>query len=514
MIEKKSIYDSNINKLQLENMLPNTKYLICLRVTRQRNPSSHVLQYQPQASSKHSIFSLHLNNSKISKSKNDQFKLTTFMLENSLNQTVKSMIKPYSLNFNLSKQTGNSLFNSSSFGFNHWKSIAAENQTNINEYVSEMECHFIFTQIIHWSAIMSIIVGFVLAFSLFCLIYLFIKFQNYFLYCLKQKFHYLNKSDTSKDKLKLNKINCIYHQSQRQSHHHHHHNNHHHLYLCNYHRTNTTNNNNNSQSVRVHSATHTHHCSCHHQHHFHRTNHHTKNSSIYRLHHHHHHHYHHHHPSNHHHKTHFNQQPHHKNRNSLSNKSNNFIQSSSPLCVHKIDQFQTSSNQHLVIQGQSSNNFSLESNTPSDVTLNSPTSDNQDNTPSSSNISNKKFVNTTIKPNKLDLTNSNKHNHISLVNNLNKTFSPTNSNLNVTNIENQSNMTGFTISIECPSDDFSQSNFDGHTSSLQSLIDNSNDYDKRIDKKNKDQLDLNLFENQSESERNSSIFFTQLIETL
>ncbi|KAK4472837.1 hypothetical protein MN116_002711 [Schistosoma mekongi] len=229
LLGQEIIHDYQIKEFDLTNLHPDTKYLICFRVTRKRFIGSTI-------------------SSSVLYNQNNDTKTTS-----SIHQ--KKLLKNDHLQSTTVKQTNNS---------NHqmitYKTISSLNRSNrirqsINmprmndEYVAEMECQVTFTRFLHWTALLCSLIGIIIALLLSITIFFIMKSRadktkkyNRKM-CLNQKGQLLlvgrrtmngvGEDDEEEDNLSnCNKLHHFCHHPHPHHHHHHHHHfyQHHHLH--------------------------------------------------------------------------------------------------------------------------------------------------------------------------------------------------------------------------------------------------------------------------------------------
>ncbi|CAH8825535.1 unnamed protein product [Trichobilharzia szidati] len=208
------IQDYKVKEFDLTNLHPDTKYLICFRVTRKR------------------FLSLDLSNNETVTVK------PPLLLRSNITKALdrnSSINKPYLRNIVLEK-TGSAsqlIFNDNS-SLNRSHRLHSINIPKMNdEYVAEMKCQVTFTQFLHWTAILCSLIGIIVALILSIIIFLVLKSRAY-----RTKHHdrkmFLNQKgqlsarrigsgEDEEDGEDMSNANKLRHPHNHPHHHHHHH---------------------------------------------------------------------------------------------------------------------------------------------------------------------------------------------------------------------------------------------------------------------------------------------------
>ncbi|KAH8849530.1 hypothetical protein KSF78_0000207 [Schistosoma japonicum] len=220
LLGQEIIHDYQIKEFDLTNLHPDTKYLICFRVTRKRFIDSTVSSSVLFMQNNDTITTPSIHQKKLLR--NDHLQSTTLKQTNDSNQQMITYKTISSLN--RSHRIRQSI-----------------NMPRINdEYVAEMECQVTFTRFLHWTALICSLIGIIIALLLSITIFFIMKSRadktkKYDRkMCLNQKGQLLlvgrrtvngvGEDDEEEDNLSTcNKSHHFCHYTHHHHHHHHHH---------------------------------------------------------------------------------------------------------------------------------------------------------------------------------------------------------------------------------------------------------------------------------------------------
>uniref|UniRef100_A0AA85JSY9 Fibronectin type-III domain-containing protein n=1 Tax=Trichobilharzia regenti TaxID=157069 RepID=A0AA85JSY9_TRIRE len=215
------IQDYKVKEFDLTNLHPDTKYLICFRVTRKR------------------FLSLDLsNNESVTVKPPPPLLLRSNITKAS--ERNSSVNNPYRRNIVLEKTGASQLIFNDNSPLNRSHRLHSINMPKMNdEYVAEMKCQVTFTQFLHWTAILCSLIGIIIALILSITIFLVLKSRAY-----RTKHHdrkmFLNQKgqssarrigsgeDDEEDGEDMSSANKLRHPHNHPHHPHHHHHHHHH----------------------------------------------------------------------------------------------------------------------------------------------------------------------------------------------------------------------------------------------------------------------------------------------
>ncbi|CAH8488534.1 unnamed protein product [Schistosoma margrebowiei] len=244
LLGQEIIQDYQIKEFDLTNLHPDTKYLICFRVTRKRFVSSS-LSSSP---------SLYIQS-------NGTIATLTPTFKSSIHhQNKTNNVNNISDNLKYQQKINNPIISYKNISFlnrSYRQQSSLINSKFNNEYVAEMKCQITFTRFLHWTAILCSLIGIVIALLLSIMIFSILKSRAYKLKQSERKMYFNQKgelllighkkvgnihgdNDDNDDDdeeennlLNSNKLPHICHYSHSHDHHHHHH--HHHYYQHHHH---------------------------------------------------------------------------------------------------------------------------------------------------------------------------------------------------------------------------------------------------------------------------------------
>ncbi|CAH8482995.1 unnamed protein product [Schistosoma intercalatum] len=245
LIGQEIIQDYQIKEFDLTNLHPDTKYLICFRVTRKRFVSSSISSSSP---------SLYIQS-------NGTIATLTPTFKSSIHhQNKTNIVNNMSDNLQYQQKINNPMISYKNISFLS-RSHRQQSSINIpkldNEYVAEMKCQVTFTRFLHWTAVLCSIIGIVIALLLSIMIFSILKSRAYKVKQSERKMYFNQKGellltghkkvgdihddDNDDDEEENNLLNsnkvphfCHYSHPHYQHHHHHHHH-HHHYYQQHHH---------------------------------------------------------------------------------------------------------------------------------------------------------------------------------------------------------------------------------------------------------------------------------------
>ncbi|CAH8434254.1 unnamed protein product [Schistosoma rodhaini] len=258
LLGQEIIQDYHIKEFDLTNLHPDTKYLICFRVTRKRYIGSSIL----------SSPSLYVQSNGTIATLTPTFKSSVH------HQNKANIVNNMSDNLQYKLKTNNPMITYKNISFLS-RSHRQQSSFNIpklnNEYVAEMKCEVTFTRFLHWTAVLCSLIGIIIALLLSIMIYSILKSRAYktkqserkmflnqkgeLLLIGHKKVGGIHDDDEENNLLNSNKVlRCCHY-----PHPHHHHHHHHHFYQHQHHH---------------------HHPHSHHQHHHHLPHEHVQNQHI------------------------------------------------------------------------------------------------------------------------------------------------------------------------------------------------------------------------------------------
>uniref|UniRef100_A0A094ZRU0 Fibronectin type-III domain-containing protein n=1 Tax=Schistosoma haematobium TaxID=6185 RepID=A0A094ZRU0_SCHHA len=187
LIGQEIIQDYQIKEFDLTNLHPDTKYLICFRVTRKRFVSSSI----PSSSSSSSP-SLYIQS-------NGTIATLTPTFKSSIHhQNKTNIINNMSDNLQYKQKINNPMISYQNISFLS-RSHRQQSSINIpkldNEYVAEMKCQVTFTRFLHWTAVLCSLIGIVIALLLSIMIFSILKSRAYKIKQSERKMYFNQKGE-------------------------------------------------------------------------------------------------------------------------------------------------------------------------------------------------------------------------------------------------------------------------------------------------------------------------------
>ncbi|VDO82204.1 unnamed protein product, partial [Schistosoma mattheei] len=243
LLGQEIIQDYQIKEFDLTNLHPDTKYLICFRVTRKRFVSSSIS----------SSPSLYIQSNGTIATLTPTFKSSVH------HQNKTNIVNNMSDTLQYQQKINNSMISYKNISFLS-RSHRQQSSINIpkfnNEYVAEMKCQVTFTRFLHWTAVLCSLIGIVIALLLSIMIFSILKSRAYKIKQSERKMYFNQKGevllighkkvgdihdddnddDDENNLLNSNKLPHFCHYSHpHYQHHHHHHHHHHHYYQQHHH---------------------------------------------------------------------------------------------------------------------------------------------------------------------------------------------------------------------------------------------------------------------------------------
>ncbi|XP_018644958.1 hypothetical protein Smp_143310 [Schistosoma mansoni] len=166
LLGQEIIQDYHIKEFDLTNLHPDTKYLICFRVTRKRYIGSSIL----------SSPSLYVQGNGTIATLTPTFKSSVH------HQNKANIVNNMSDNLQYKLKTNNPMITYKNISFLS-RSHRQQSSFNIpklnNEYVAEMKCEVTFTRFLHWTAVLCSLIGIIIALLLSIMIYSILKSRAY-----------------------------------------------------------------------------------------------------------------------------------------------------------------------------------------------------------------------------------------------------------------------------------------------------------------------------------------------
>ncbi|VDP56350.1 unnamed protein product [Schistosoma curassoni] len=187
LIGQEIIQDYQIKEFDLTNLHPDTKYLICFRVTRKRFVSSSI-----SSSSSSSSPLLYIQS-------NGTIATLTPTFKSSIHhQNKTNIINNMSDNLQYKQKINNPMISYQNISFLS-RSHRQQSSVNIpkldNEYVAEMKCQVTFTRFLHWTAVLCSLIGIVIALLLSIVIFSILKSRAYKIKQSERKMYFNQKGE-------------------------------------------------------------------------------------------------------------------------------------------------------------------------------------------------------------------------------------------------------------------------------------------------------------------------------
>ncbi|CAH8481396.1 unnamed protein product [Schistosoma mattheei] len=183
LLGQEIIQDYQIKEFDLTNLHPDTKYLICFRVTRKRFVSSSISSSSP---------SLYIQSNGTIATLTPTFKSSVH------HQNKTNIVNNMSDTLQYQQKINNSMISYKNISFLS-RSHRQQSSINIpkfnNEYVAEMKCQVTFTRFLHWTAVLCSLIGIVIALLLSIMIFSILKSRAYKIKQSERKMYFNQKGE-------------------------------------------------------------------------------------------------------------------------------------------------------------------------------------------------------------------------------------------------------------------------------------------------------------------------------
>ncbi|VDP18682.1 unnamed protein product [Schistosoma margrebowiei] len=189
LLGQEIIQDYQIKEFDLTNLHPDTKYLICFRVTRKRFVSSSISSSPSSLSSSPSLYI---------QSNGTIATLTPTFKSSIHHQNKTNNVNNISDNLKYQQKINNPIISYKNISFlnrSYRQQSSLINSKFNNEYVAEMKCQITFTRFLHWTAILCSLIGIVIALLLSIMIFSILKSRAYKLKQSERKMYFNQKGE-------------------------------------------------------------------------------------------------------------------------------------------------------------------------------------------------------------------------------------------------------------------------------------------------------------------------------